>query len=970
LNRKGAVILLFFILSFGIYLYGEQWEQTSWSGGVSAGSVVSVNSNCTVFNKYTNIIPGNINVQPDTSSGGIILQTSSITDKLAFYEHFDDTSKPYRGYAYDGTYWDGTGYYSSQIYSEVNRYGGYSLDVQNSRECVLSFYDISLTNYISPEAGTIELWVKPRTPFANESGEQKFCRLKFSGDRRIQIGVTNGFLSYGGYIDYSQWHSANYDASSMTNSEWVHLAVVWDRTTGTNYFYVNGKLAAASKPSGDEAVDRADLSIGGEGGYSSSYLFNGYIDEFMIFNYAKTSNEILAEGSVSYIDSAIIKLVGGAKYNNISWSNSEGTRIGGAAPVRFKFRTTVDDGSGNPATARWTAWLGPDGTTNTYYTNSGQAISTNHYGDMYFQYRAFFNSSAPYFSKKLNSVTIDYTLLSAVTSATAEIIPTFIEIGSVTSKTLSYYIKPEITGGRTGINLINIVIPSAVQFKGIVNVSLQNSPYTSDPGTYSPLSYPSEYSNYINSTNLYITLKSNMVDAGRRIKIDFIITNIPSSKSTIYFRSYVDDTITITPADTVHSGNSAATGDMADANSFGLFINSYRNPATVCYGEITPNFGYIYKASPKKFYYYIKPIFGPGDSGFNYIKVILPDSFTIPSSVNVLRNNSSTLFTNKSDGRNIIVALPSKVSPQNNDLITLEFTTMPTKNGKYNITGIINDTDYLSYPSISITSGDATADASNDDYSVVGSYNYIPGDVSQQEDEMYVVYDKDVSTRLIIEKGTFNNDVLISIDKVISDITNMTFNITAKDNNGNYVHTFNKNINLQIHFDDSDNDGYIDNIYNERISVSEADKRLGMYYFDGVKWLLIGKNVDTSSCLVKAEISHFSLYSVRVYNFAASENVFKTGEVLYTNPITPNNDGINDFSTFTINNVENPELKIYDINGNFIIDLTEDIINNGEVSTVIWNGTYDNGDIVPAGIYVYFLTGNDFSSKGTILVVR
>jgi hypothetical protein len=56
----------------------------------------------------------------------------------------------------------------------------------------------------------------------------------------------------------------------------------------------------------------------------------------------------------------------------------------------------------------WTDFLGPDGTTSTFYTTSGQTINPIHTGHRYIRYKAFFETTNNTLTPSLNDITINY----------------------------------------------------------------------------------------------------------------------------------------------------------------------------------------------------------------------------------------------------------------------------------------------------------------------------------------------------------------------------------------------------------------------------------------------------------------------------------------------------------------------------------------------------------------------------------
>ena len=100
--------------------------------------------------------------------------------------------------------------------------------------------------------------------------------------------------------------------------------------------------------------------------------------------------------------SQAIDIGGVPHYAKLDWSADvpEGTHL------KFQFRSASSE-----ANLSSRPFIGPDGTNNTYYNLSGQAISDEHQGKRWIQYRAYLNTSYDLLSPILKSVNITFNLL-------------------------------------------------------------------------------------------------------------------------------------------------------------------------------------------------------------------------------------------------------------------------------------------------------------------------------------------------------------------------------------------------------------------------------------------------------------------------------------------------------------------------------------------------------------------------------
>ena len=63
------------------------------------------------------------------------------------------------------------------------------------------------------------------------------------------------------------------------------------------------------------------------------------------------------------------------------------------------------------------------------------------------------------------------------------------------------------------------------------------------------------------------------------------------------------------------------------------------------------------------------------------------------------------------------------------------------------------------------------------------------------------------------------------------------------------------------------------------------------------------------------------------------------------------------------------KLEIFDMYGN-VVRSFETTATGGRTANVEWNGTNSNGVDVPAGVYVYKLTGNGFTLSRKMTITR
>jgi titin len=100
-------------------------------------------------------------------------------------------------------------------------------------------------------------------------------------------------------------------------------------------------------------------------------------------------------------------------FQNITWTSA--TPAGTA--LKFQIATNSDNATWN--------FLGPDGTSGTYYTASGTAIWSGHDGGRFIKYKAYFTTTDTRYTPVLNDISITYIKLivtpSAITNAAASV---------------------------------------------------------------------------------------------------------------------------------------------------------------------------------------------------------------------------------------------------------------------------------------------------------------------------------------------------------------------------------------------------------------------------------------------------------------------------------------------------------------------------------------------------------------------
>lgn len=164
----------------------------------------------------------------------------------------------------------------------------------------LYFYGVGTTNrgYLtttslnigSTGVLTFSFWVNPDS---SQNSNGMFMRNGLGADQNYALSLGSPSSSkYKIYVDRfnGSWETTNSTNYLIPVSEWSHVTIVL--TEGSNWkYYLNGKYIETISISGTAANSTSALAIGGHNGANGQY-FNGYLDEFKIYNTALTADEV------------------------------------------------------------------------------------------------------------------------------------------------------------------------------------------------------------------------------------------------------------------------------------------------------------------------------------------------------------------------------------------------------------------------------------------------------------------------------------------------------------------------------------------------------------------------------------------------------------------------------------------------------------------------------------------------------
>ncbi|MEK7388949.1 MAG: fibronectin type III domain-containing protein [Elusimicrobiota bacterium] len=150
------------------------------------------------------------------------------------------------------------------------------------------------------------------------------------------------------------------------------------------------------------------------------------------------------------------------------------------------------------------------------------------------------------------------------------------------------------------------------------------------------------------------------------------------------------------------------------------------------------------------------------------------------------------------------------------------------------------------------------------------------------------------------------------------------------------------------------------------LAVPATPNNLGIYWYDGGKWIQMFGKLDATEQTLNLETKYFGRYQLRVVERAESF-AFNTAGVS-NRFVTPNGDGKNDSVVFTFDNPHGAAVhgRILDMKGRVVVsDLPAGPIQN----SLQWDGTAKGGP-VPGGLYIYQLEGEGNVYTGTIVILK
>ncbi len=183
----------------------------------------------------------------------------------------------------------------------------------------------SVFNNIAANDFTIETWIKP---MGSATSRVMFAQLNSNSFVSILLNTSN--------VPYLYVYNGNANGLNTTNAlplnQWTHLACTWEAATGTISIYFDGVLQTTGAGGSSSLSTDGTFAIGGKS--NGSQLFQGELDEFRIWDVARTECQI---------QSAMVSDFTSLPTNCVAYYNcNQGTAAGNNAGI-----TTITDMSTN-----------------------------------------------------------------------------------------------------------------------------------------------------------------------------------------------------------------------------------------------------------------------------------------------------------------------------------------------------------------------------------------------------------------------------------------------------------------------------------------------------------------------------------------------------------------------------------------------------------------------------------------------
>lgn len=336
----------------------------------------------------------------------------------------------------------------SQISFTIDRVSTINVTSLNS-QCLVTpnfSYDVIGSKIIGTSPDTVKY---SRSFNTNGSGVSTLSNMEWDTyniigtDSTYDIIGTNPLLSLGINPGVEQ----NMQIITTTKNGRRLLVVVRDSSTGLPVTDASVVLTGSgsysnTKVTNEGFLSQSDWSSGdGQINYTNSSMFldsDGNIDYTSSPGDIKLLNSLGSYASNGYITSSTFDTGVSSNFKQLVWSPFSQPVSTGVNSIRMKIATNNDNATWN--------FLGPDGTSSTYYTASDQNINSIHSGDRYIRYRIYLSTEDQAFSPTISDVSFTY--------SSACVPPGQVNFSGLQAG--EYEITVDKDGYQTGVGTINI----------------------------------------------------------------------------------------------------------------------------------------------------------------------------------------------------------------------------------------------------------------------------------------------------------------------------------------------------------------------------------------------------------------------------------------------------------------------------------------------------------------------------------
>ena len=268
-----------------IYVDGELSVTTDHVGGISPDTYnVAIGTNTQSGGRFSESIVDEAKIYSRALSEGEILYLAGFrapvdpgTDGLVAHYAFENDTTDSSGNGLDGTI------IGDATFAEGVKGMALNLDGDDYVDCG------GIDEFSFVDAMTLSTWVNIR------SVTTAWMAIAAKGENAWRLAVSNETttLEYAFSGGTRGWQAAT-TATELAFDEWYHVAATYDATVGATV-YINGVVDASNPDTGGIDVNQFPLLIG-DNPEATGRLFDGMLDEIMIYNRALSQEEILFLG--------------------------------------------------------------------------------------------------------------------------------------------------------------------------------------------------------------------------------------------------------------------------------------------------------------------------------------------------------------------------------------------------------------------------------------------------------------------------------------------------------------------------------------------------------------------------------------------------------------------------------------------------------------------------------------------------